>query len=160
MHTTVAEGLVFHYMENTGTISLWSNGKRVRRYNLRNSNGGGSRQFFKVGSYFVKAEYIDEDSFGQCSEEADVAREINPKDQKYFSKLLFCSDFVPESVRWTMFPWYNLRACSDPNLIQSGIAIVRRLCDKYDIADVVPNVNINWFIHNGRPLIVDCGIRR
>lgn len=156
MHADIAEGLVFHYMEQTGTISMWSNGLRVARCK---GLAGGSRQFFKLGAYFIKAEYLHLGYVGQCKDEVFVHGMLDNCDKQYFTRLLACSEMTDEGIQWTMFPWYKLSPCiTNTHLYASCHDKVARLCDKYSIHDVLPYVNINWFIHKGKPLIVDCGI--
>jgi hypothetical protein len=156
MHASVvAEGLHFHYMQHTGNLSMWFHGKHVPRYKTTE----GSRQFFKLGSYFIKAEYLHEEWVGQCADEVQVANRIDKRDQKYFTELLDYDVEAQPGVRWTMFPWYNLRKHERSNY-EPYRNKVQRLCERYGIFDVVPYFNINWFIHNGKPLIVDCGIMK
>ena len=158
MHSDVASKLHFHYMETTGTIGLWYDGKRIARCKEITQ---GSRQFFKVGNYFVKAEYLYENWVGQCGDEIYIHGKILPKDKQYFTRLLACSDVTNVGIQWTMFHWYNLsKKQPSAELYDACRSQVDRLCDKYGINDVAPYFGVNWFIHNSKPLIVDCGIRR
>lgn len=155
MHTKVAEGLHFHYMEHTGNVQMWHNGRQVKPMEMA---GGGSRTFFKVGAYFVKAEYAHKGYETQCKDEAFVWPKIQNQDRQFFTRLLACSDMTDDTVHWTMYPWYNLRMHDDHGFLYEACQNkVDRLCDKYDIDDVAPFINVNWFIHKGKPLIVDCG---
>lgn len=157
MHTKIAEGLVFHYMRHTDTIGMWYNGTRIPRIKENKLACSGSRQFFRVGPYFIKAE--EANPYSQCANEAWKAGKIRPKDQQYFAELLACSDFgADEPVHWTMFPFYKLRRCTNSEIIQVCRKQVKRLCYKYNIYDVVSGCNINWFVRNGRPFIVDYGV--
>jgi len=156
MHSEIVEGLHFHHMEKTGTISMWYNGRRVSRYK---NIVQGSRQFFKLGSYFIKTEYLYDGWIGQCKDEVYTHGLLDACDKQFFTKLLACSDMANEGIQWTMFPWYNLKPCSTSTFLYDQCrSKVDRLCYKYGISDVAPYVNINWFIHKGKPLIVDCGI--
>jgi hypothetical protein len=156
MYTSVVEGLAFHYMPSTDTIGMWYNGKRIPRLTKLN---GGSRQFFKLGAYFIKAEYAYSKNEGQCKSESYMAGRIIDRDKKFFTPMLACDVDEPEGVRWTMFPWVKLLACdTSTDLYKACRTNVDRLCGRYGINDVAPYVNTNWFIHNSRPLIVDCGI--
>lgn len=151
----VVSGIHFHYMGKTGTVGLWYKGLQVPRLSFVD----GSRQFFRVGSYFIKAEYVFEGYSGQCANEIYIQNRIRPQDKKYFTKLLACSDIVSEGIQWTMFPWYNLRPTScDSKIFAVCYKQVISLCERYQIYDVEDAFNHNWFVHNGRPLIVDCGI--
>ena len=155
MHADVVSGLHFNYMATTGTIQLWVNGRRMKRYDPKQ----GSRQFFKVGSYFIKAEYSYPTCTTQCKDEAFLYGKLDLCDKQFFPKLLACSDMEDETVQWVMYPWYDLKPYWDEEseLFKRCSEKVYRLCDKYGIGDVAPYVNINWFIHKSRPLIVDCG---
>ena len=155
MHTDVVNGLHFNYMSTTDTIQLWVHGRRVKRYDPEQ----GSRRFFKVGSYFIKAEYAYPRANTQCKDEAFLYGKLDLCDKQFFPKLLACSDMGEDMVQWVMYPWYNLTPHWDAEseLFKRCSAKVHRLCDKYGIGDVAPYVNINWFIHKSRPLIVDCG---
>ena len=155
MHADVVSGLHFNYMSTTGTVQLWVHGRRVKRYVPQY----GSRQFFKVGSYFIKAEYAYPRMETQSKDEAFLYGKLDQCDRQFFPKLLACSDMGEDMVQWVMYPWYDLTSYWDEEseLFKRCSRKVHRLCDKYDIGDVAPYVNINWFIHKGKPLIVDCG---
>lgn len=155
MHADIASNLHFHYMPSTGTIQMWWQGRHVKRYDI----SAGSRQFFKVGAYFIKAEYAHSHTRTQCHSEVFVYGKLEQRDQQFFPKLLACSSMGAEEVQWVMYPWYNLKPVTSELsvLYKYCQAKVQRLCDKYGIRDVAPYVNINWFIHKGKPLIVDCG---
>ena len=155
LHEVVSD-MHFQYMGQTGTVSLWYKGLQVPRYRAVPS---GSRQFFRLGEYFIKAEYVFKDYSGQCADEIYIQKKISPPDKKYFTKLLACSDVVSEGIQWTMFPWYNLTPAShNSNVFEVCYKQVVSLCRRYQIYDVAYAFNTNWYIHNGRPLIVDCGI--
>lgn len=155
MYTHITEKFTFHYMEKTDTISMWFNGRRIARCKDVND---GCRQFFRLGNYFIKAEYLCIGWMGQCKDEVFAYGRLDNCDKQYFTRLLACSD-MDDCLRWTMFPWYNLKACdTSTQLFQICRNKVERLCNKYGIQDVLPYANHNWFIHKGKPLIVDCGI--
>ena len=155
MHADVASGFHFNYMATTGTIQLWVHGRRVKRHVVP----AGSRQFFKVGAYFIKAEYAYPEMTTQSKDEAFLYGKLDLCDKQFFPKLLACSDMGDDMVQWVMYPWYDLKPYWDEEseLFKHCSAKVHRLCDKYGIGDVAPYVNINWFIHKSKPLIVDCG---
>lgn len=158
MLAEVARKLHFHYMESTGTIGLWCAGRRIARYK---PDRDGSRQFFRVGKYFIKAEYVFEGFSGQCADEIYTHGQLRQSDKQYFIPLLACSDVAGEGIRWTLFPWYNLTLANrDTRLYDACYKHVSMLCERYSIDDVKPYFNLNWFIHKSKPLIVDCGIRR
>ena len=157
MYAEITDRFHFQYMQATGTISMWSNGNVVQPYKVPGDYG--SRQFFKLGGYYIKAEYVYEERTGQCKDEVYTLSKLDLCDKQFFTRVLACDVEAEEGIHWTMFHWVKLNKCrTNGYLYEACYNKVDRLCDKYGISDVLRWVNINWFIVKGKPLIVDCGI--
>lgn len=120
----------------------------------------GSRYFFKCDDAFLKIEHMSDAkhwNWSQCKTEAEFYKEIAPEDLKFFPKLLAHSDFTTET-HWVAMEYVKLKRCNEyTKLFGDCEREVMRLERKYKIGDLYPNGN--WWVHNGRPLITDVGVR-
>lgn len=123
----------------------------------------GVRQHFNIQDmFFIKTENMLYSNYTQCKIESKCLKKIKPEDRKFFSKLLAHSDFTTD-IHWTVFKFMQLvevDRIKKEKLIELLQKKVKVLCRTYKIDDVENSVNMNWFVHRDRPLIVDVGVRR
>jgi len=118
---------------------------------------------FYVGSrrYLMK---IDKSpAFIQCPNELTVYSALLKEHKRYFVPIMHGNNGVDGSPPFIISPWV-------PNLVTVGAtvtydcplayqqAIINDISHNYRLRDL--RFNKNWYIHNGRPLIVDYGCMR
>lgn len=156
-------------------------GEFLCRYNHetippRGSDAGesylGCRTHYKIGNYWLKVENSKEKIRGsrgspytQAQNEAWFFREkLEKVDQKYFIPLLdHTKQWKKSSTHWTIWPYieleeFDLDSPKGYDIELECHHIVERMVKKYNLSDVNGRLNSNWYIVNGKPLIVDVGL--
>lgn len=109
---------------------------------------------FRIGTkrFLLKADQHPD--FTQCDYEIDFYPKLETQDRRYFVPVI-CGDKGEDNAPWVVCPLVpRLRVAGAPTDEQDTLIGV--LQDKYNIDDL--RFNSNWFIYNGRPLIVDYGL--
>ena len=109
---------------------------------------------FHIGSKPFLLKIDDDPAFIQCEREIDLWKDLEKQDRRFFVPII-CSEGSKDTPPWIVcpvVPRLELLKAKEKDYEQ-----VNDLMLKYDIRDL--SFNKNWFIYNGRPLIVDYGVR-
>ena len=109
---------------------------------------------FSIGSkrFLLKAD--EHPDFVQCEHEMEIWNSLEREDKRYFVPLM-CGEVKEDEPPWIVCPLVpNLRINDDDSW--GDRELVDNLVKKYHLTDM--RFNSNWFMHNGRPLIVDYGL--
>ena len=143
------------YNRYDGFVSIAYNNIWIPRCNQTEVRG--SRMFFNIDNEFFIKVCNGEYGISQCKTETYKYAQIEAKDRRYFTELLYACDFKGK-YHWTVWRYVQLRKCStEGELFEACLNKVNQLALKYGIFDLSGCWNWNWWIHNNEPLIVDIG---
>lgn len=109
---------------------------------------------FRIGSKRFLLKVDEHPDFLQCEHEMEIWSNLEREDKRYFVPLM-CGEVKEDEPPWIVCPLVpNLRINDYASWIDREL--VDNLVDKYQLDDM--RFNANWFMHNGRPLIVDYGL--
>jgi len=102
-------------------------------------------------------------SFLQCPDELMVWNELRKEHKRYFVPIMHGNSGMDGSPPFIISPWVpNLTVVGSTVSYDCPIgpmqAIVEEIANSYGLRDLT--FDKNWYIHNGRPLIVDYGCRK
>ena len=147
-----ADSLYFHPAPFNGLYALF-NGETLDPISHNHTT---SRRFFRFShagkDYFLKAE-TDFYNGSQCLQEGRLWDKIKPQHRKYFVPVIEYG--VTNEVYWSLFPFIELTKAP---FSKEAANIVAKLTHTYGISDVNGWFNDQWYIVNGKPLIVDYGL--
>lgn len=120
---------------------------------------------FNVGSRRYLMKIDTSRGFLQCPDELHIWNALLKEHKRYFVPIMHGNDGADGSPPYTISPWVPNLACmgdkwdySVPHQYESMQGIVNEISETYRLRDLT--FNKNWYIRNGRPLIVDYGCTR
>lgn len=118
---------------------------------------------FSIGSrrYLMKIDRSP--TFLQCPDELELWDSLEKRHKRYFVPLMYGNDGRDGSPPYVISPWVpNLTTWGEgydcPPEWEEHRVLVENLADYYGYRDLT--FNKNWYLYNGRPLIVDYGCKR
>ena len=117
---------------------------------------------FDIGSrrYLMKIDRSP--AFLQCPDELELWGSLEKRHKRYFVPIMHGNDGRDGSPPYVISPWVpNLTTrgmgYDCPNELAEHGELVDDLAEHYNRRDLT--FNKNWYLHNGRPLIVDYGCK-
>lgn len=139
-------------------LTVQINGKRDVRLNgerlRRKYRTWSSRRIYIGKEYVIKVEWDDVD-LGQCKDEYRIWKSLPDKHRKYFAPILKFGK--GNGYRYVVCPKLNLKDSNDDNDFVWN-STLRNIAKKYGLVDLTGRLNENWFIVDGKPIIIDYGV--
>jgi len=110
---------------------------------------------FNIGSKRYMLKIDEHPDFLQCEHEILVWSRIQKVHKKYFVPIM-CGAVPNDGPPWIVCPFVPNLTLQESTCEQEQI--INDLEATYELYDL--RFNSNWFIYNGRPLIVDYGVQR
>ena len=109
---------------------------------------------FSVGSKRFLLKVDEHPDFVQCEHEMEIWNSLDREDKRYFVPLM-CGKAPEGEPPWVVCPLVPRLSINNDSSWRDR-ELVDNLVEKYKLADM--RENSNWFMYNGRPLIVDYGL--
>lgn len=132
--------------------SVYINGEQLKR-----KYTGSSRKCFFNKDWVVKVEW-EEDRSGlwQCRKEKSIWKKLPKRHRKFFVPLILAVH--TKEYDYVVQPRVKIRIKIDKDKRQKmWNDIICDLSNRYNLNDLFPDLDTNWGVSNGQPLIIDYG---